>query len=189
MQFEGPFSWPGLPSAPSIFDADLGRASGVYLWTVPQQNDEMIYYVGKTGRSFATRMKEHYKEHAAGFYHLNEVEALRSGQRRMVWPGLWHVGERQTPANCVRRLLDLAPLIDALSRTYRFYVAPLQCTDRLRERTEAAIAHFLLSSPPPAGNFQEEGIRYRGIRGGEQPDLCRFLNGDRLRGLPCEISV
>lgn len=94
--FEGPFSWQGLPGAPSIFESSVGRASGIYLWTVPQDGYELIYYVGETGRTFATRMQEHYKEHAAGFYHLNDADALTQGRRELVWPGLWPIFDSET---------------------------------------------------------------------------------------------
>lgn len=187
VSFEGPFSWPGLPGAPSIFESTSGRSAGIYLWTVPQDGYELIYYVGETGRSFATRMQEHYKEHAAGFYHLNDVAALMDGRREMVWPGLWHAGERPTPSSCVRHLLELSPLIAALNQTYRFYVAPVECPRRVRRRIEAAIANVLAGSPPPVGTFQEEGIRYIERRADEQPVICRFANGDNLRGLPSEL--
>lgn len=187
--FEGPFSWQGLPGAPSIFESSVGRASGIYLWTVPQDGYELIYYVGETGRTFATRMQEHYKEHAAGFYHLNDADALTQGRRELVWPGLWHVGERATPASCVRQFLKLAPLIAALSSMYRFYVAPVECPTRLRRRIEAAIASVLVGSPPPVGTFQEEGIRYHGRKEDEEPVTCQFVNYDNLRGLPCELVV
>lgn len=189
LKLEGPLSWPGLQGAPSIFESELGRASGIYLWTVPQGAYELIYYVGETGRSFATRMQEHYKEHAAGFYHLNEVDGLMQGRREMVWPGLWHAGRRATPSLCVQQLLKLAPVIDALNQTYRFYVSPVECPTRLRRRIEAAIVRELVALPPPAGTFQEEGIRYHGRKPNEEPITCRLLNGDKLKGLPCELLV
>jgi hypothetical protein len=187
--FEGPFSWPGLPGAPSIFESTVGQSSGVYLWTVPQDERELIYYVGETGRSFAERLQEHYREHAAGFYHLNDADALTEGRRELVWPGLWHAGERPTPASCIRRFLKLAPLIDALTHTYRFYVAPIDCPTRVRKRIEAAIARVLAGMPPPVGTFQEEGIRYHGRKAGEEPVTCRLVNCDNLRGVPCELVV
>ena len=187
--FEGPFSWPGLPGAPCIFEAAVGKGSGIYLWTVPQDSYELIYYVGETGRSFATRMQEHYKEHAAGFYHLNDADALMQGRRVMVWPGLWDVGERPTRASCVEQFPKLAPLIATLSRIYRFYVAPIECPTRLRRRIEAAIARVIAGNPPPVGTFQEEGIRYYVRKPDEAPVNCQFVNGDNLRGLPRKLVI
>ena len=62
VQFAGPLSWGGQYGTPCIFDHPLGTGSGVYLWTVPQDDSEPIYYVGETGRAFAVRMKEHAEE-------------------------------------------------------------------------------------------------------------------------------
>ena len=185
--FGGPYSWPGLPDAPSIFDAPAGSACGIYLWTVPQDTDSLIHYVGQTGRSFAARMQEHYKEHAAGFYSLYDVPSLRRGERKLLWPGMFRK-PRPSPSECVRRLLELAPLVDALNNTYRFYLAPVKCSSRLRDRAEAALASALYASPPPVGTFQES-IRYRPRLSSEQPIVCHLTCAGGLRGLPSQILV
>lgn len=59
VEFVGPLSWLGGTGIPSIFEAEIGKRSGLYLWTVPLDAGELVYYVGETGRSFAQRMLEH----------------------------------------------------------------------------------------------------------------------------------
>jgi len=52
VRFIGPFSWPGAPDAPSVFDVEARQERGIYLWTIPQRDGFLVYYVGETGRSF-----------------------------------------------------------------------------------------------------------------------------------------
>jgi hypothetical protein len=51
VRFIGPFSWPGAPDAPSVFDVEARQERGIYLWTIPQRDGFLVYYVGETGRS------------------------------------------------------------------------------------------------------------------------------------------
>jgi hypothetical protein len=189
LHFIGPFTWPGAANAPSIFETPLGQSPGIYLWAVPQQQDELVYYVGETGRSFATRMAEHYKEHAAGFYHLNSPEELSRGRRVMLWPGHW---DREHPASvvdCIRQSHELASTIRVLSHLYHFYVAPLDASTRTRKRIEAAIARALYASPDPVGSFQETGIHYEPRKDDEAPITCRIVAPNGLRGLPEAVEA
>ena len=79
--FTGPFSWPGAPDAPSVFDVEVRRECGIYLFTVPQNEGYLVYYVGETGRSFQVRLLEHYKEHASCMYHLSSPAEFAYGEK------------------------------------------------------------------------------------------------------------
>ena len=79
LEFKGPFCWLGGDSVTSIFDAEVGRKGGVYLWTVSIEQGELIYYVGQTGRAFSLRMLEHFREHCSGGYHLYSPEQFAKG--------------------------------------------------------------------------------------------------------------
>ena len=43
ISFAGPFSWSDTMDAPSIFDVEEGRQSGIYLWTVPLADGYLSY--------------------------------------------------------------------------------------------------------------------------------------------------
>lgn len=62
VSFAGPFSWPGTPDTPCVYNADGARKIGIYLWTVSLPDGHLIYYVGETGRSFEIRLRQHYEE-------------------------------------------------------------------------------------------------------------------------------
>ena len=81
LNFVGPFSWAGTSEAPSLCESEAGKESGIYLWTVRRPEGELVYYVGETGRSFADRMCDHFREHASGGYNLHSPEEFRQGQR------------------------------------------------------------------------------------------------------------
>ena len=86
ISFAGPYSWPGTPDAPSVFDLEVGHEADIYFWTVPLHQGYLIYYVSETGRSFRARLQEHYTEHAAAMYQAAREEKV------MLWPGRLRMG-------------------------------------------------------------------------------------------------
>lgn len=60
VHFYGPYSWVDHKDMACIFTAEQGQKAGLYLWTIKLAEGELIYYVGETGRSFRTRMLEHF---------------------------------------------------------------------------------------------------------------------------------
>lgn len=189
VDFAGPFSWPGTDLAPSIFTADVGRKSGVYLWTVRLDHGELVYYVGQTGRSFARRMLEHYREHTSGGYHLYEPEEFSRGRKVPLWSGLYGPGREESIMVFMRRFGEFAQVIADLAFVYRFWVAPLSCEGRLRERIEAAIANHLYAQPGAVGEFQDRGIRYHARYSDEEPVQIAIRCAAHLIGLPDTLWV
>lgn len=189
IRFQGPFSWPGAPDAPSVFDADAAKAPGIYLWTVPLAEGHLVYYVGETGRTFRIHMLEHYMEHAAGLYHLNSPIEFAQGRRSPTWPGRYDATDRRSIPECIAQYSALTGPIIELTGIYRFFLAHTTCEDRLRRRVEAAIASTLYAAPGPAGAFQEAGIRYDRRLEQEEPLACAVSSSAHLIGLPSELSV
>jgi len=186
--FEGPFSWPGVPGAPSVFDVDVRRKPGIYLWTVERSDGFLVYYVGETGRSFDVRMFEHYKEHAAGAYHLYSPVEFAKGEKVPLWPGRYDSRDRRTARECVEQYARLAPAIFELTHIYRFFLAPVACDERPRRRIEASIWATLKAAPGLAGSFQDDGIRYHPRRDDEPPITCSIECPASLIGLPSSVS-
>jgi hypothetical protein len=189
VDFTGPFSWTGTRSAPAIADAEIARRCGVYLWTVHLDQGELVYYVGETGRSFRDRMSEHFREHMSGGYHLYEPSAFREGRKDLLWPGRFGpTGERSVRV-FLERFPELAEAMAALAEIYRFYLAPLDCDRRLRERIESALANCLYEQPGLVGEFQDRGINYRTRWDSEEPIRVQFYCNDVLLGLPESLWV
>jgi len=189
VSFKGPFSWTKNDKCPNLFRQEVSNLRGLYLWTVPQSERELIYYVGITGRSFHKRMEEHFKEHCAGAYHLNEPEKLRNGNRKCIWPGFFDQTNKKNIAELVENYDNYARIIVDLSHIYRFYLAPLELENRKLERIEAALAMHLYNQPGEVGAFQEKGVIYKARNNDETPFQARFESKANLIGIPDILEV
>jgi hypothetical protein len=188
VKFYGPFSWLGDDPTTDIFAADLGRKSGIYLWTVKQTDGELIYYVGETGRTFSVRMLEHFKEHMSGGYHLYKPVEFACGIKVPLWPGRYD-RDRKTVAEFLQSYSVLHGPIEELVRLYRFFVAPLECEPRLRARIEAGLAIHLYGQEGVIGTFQDKGIRYRPRLNTEKPIQVFFEADVSLLGISGSLPV
>ena len=189
VEFTGPFSWLESDKACSILTAPEGKNAGIYLWTVETGGGEWIYYVGQTGRSFSQRMREHFAEHMSGGYHLNEPDEFAKGHRQLLWPGRFGAAGNRSVSDFLGQFVSLAPTIAKLAEIYRFFIAPLTCEQRVRERIEAALAKYLYDQPGVVGDFQERGIWYRHRRQDEMPLEIEMRCAANLIGLPRTLEV
>ena len=72
LEFHGPLAWVRADDASFIFDVEISKNPGIYLWTVETPKGHLVWYVGQTRTSFHQRMKEHFKEQMSGSYDLND---------------------------------------------------------------------------------------------------------------------
>ncbi len=170
--FAGPFSWRGTPDTPSVFDVDEAREAGIYLWTVPLPDGHLIYYVGETGRSFNIRLRQHYKELVCARYHVYSAVEFARGEKLALWPGHWDVADRKSDEECRANCDRISGQIQEMALVLRFFLAPLSCDKRTRQRIEAAIAKPLYAVPGKVGAFQDQGILYYPRMPNEQPFAC-----------------
>ena len=189
VSFTGPFSWPGAPDAPSVFNIEARRERGIYLWTVRQRDGYLVYYVGETGRSFQLRLLEHYKEHAACMYHVYSPAEFARGEKRCLWPGHYDPADRKSAVECIAQYSKLCAPIQELTNLYRFFLATLSCEERNRRRIEAAIAGALYAASGIPGAFQDGGIRYHPRREEEEPIGCVITCRVPLIALPEHLSA
>jgi len=187
VSLSGPFSWPGTPDAPSVFEVEAGRLPGIYLWTVPRPEGHLVYYVGETGRRFDVRLLEHYMEHAACMYHIYSPAEFARGEKIALWPGRYDAKDPKSVVECIARYSKATSHVAALTHLYRFMLAPLACEGRIRRRIEAAIARALRAAPGLAGTFQDEGISYVHRTADETPLECVVTSPVPLIGLPDRI--
>lgn len=184
VSFAGPFSWPGAPDAPSVFDAQERRDAGIYLWTVPLADGHLVYYVGETGRGFGARLLEHYKQHAAAMYHVYAPAEFSRGEKVLLWPGQYDGSDRRSAKECVLSYSELCSAIKELTFMFRFFLAPLSCEGRSRRRIEGAIARTLYNTLGIVGDFQDKGIRYTSRKDDEQPISSVITCSVPLLGMP-----
>lgn len=135
LTFTGPFAWLETPGVPSVFDrVPLGTQS-IYLWAIGREDGHLVSYVGESGRCVHTRLAEHYREHVAARYTLNEPRKHAAGEKHEIWPGNYGKSKRDL-GNCVRASIELAPQIAELSRQVRFFIGQFNGESRLRRRIQ-----------------------------------------------------
>jgi len=189
IEFNGPYSWSNENGIASVFDNPFSKKQGIYLWTVPQKEGELVYYIGETGRSFSIRMLEHLKEHLAGFYHLYDPIKMQNGIKDSVWPGYYDKNNRKAITDIINNSVGNTAVAYELTKVYKFYLAPTEIEDRLRRRIEAAIAIHLYNQPGIIGSFQDDGIRYAPRKEREEPVQVTIEAPNMICGLPNEINA
>lgn len=182
--FYGPYAFLKTNGLLSIFELSLKK--GVYVWTVPFNNKELIHYVGITDRTFGERMAEHLKGYLSGEYGINDPRELQKGRRVRIWNGLWRGADIE---DFKKRHNELFPKMLSLLKIYKIYVAPLDCEIRLMERIEAAIANHLYGQDGVVGNFQEIEIRYKKRKESEEPVIVKLKYNSKIIGLPQILKV
>lgn len=187
--FSGPYSWHGSSDAPCIFESSIRKRSSIYLWTVPQPEGSLIYYVGETGRSFEVRFFEHFQEHFSGCYHVYEPTSFSKGNKDCLWAGKYDKSFKFSIVSFIERITELTPVIIELAKLYTFFLAPIDCEKRLRQRVEAAIAEHLYNQPGLIGQFQDKGIRYKPKKP-EEEGIWFFIEAEpKVMGLPFRLMA
>ena len=173
---------------PSIFESQL--KSGVYIWTVPFKNKELIHYVGMTTRAFRQRMKEHLKEYLSGEYGINDPVELQRGRRMRVWDGLYRGANIE---DFIKKHDQFFSKLVSILNIYKIYVAQLDYEARLLERIEAAIAENLFKQGGVVGDFQEPDARPHYIKmrskRDERIEPVKLNYPKTLLGLPKILEV
>ncbi len=185
--FNGPFSWLPDQETPFLFSSKEASSCGIYLWTMKWKQKEAICYVGETGRTFSARMYEHLKEHFAGSEDLYDPALAVKGQFVKVCSGHYG-GDFSRLGIFLQKYLDHTKTILEVARSYRFYLAPMKCEHRLRQRIEAAIA-ISLPKKGPLYEFQEPGIRYRRRTPDEKEITVRIINPEQFHGLVSLVNA
>lgn len=189
VDFIGPFSWHGQDNTKSIFNASEGKNSGIYLWTIEVEEGELVYYVGKTNRHFSKRLLEHFKEHLAGFYHINSPDDLKKGKRVSLWDGMYLRYKSPKPDELFKIYPTISKQIVDVARIYHFYIAILKADRRILERIESAFANHLYKQGGMIGEFQEQGLNYRPRLPSEQPAIAYFRSSAKILGLPESLEI
>jgi len=190
IRWYGPYSWYGTKDD-SFFIQPVSKKSGVYLLAIPFKNGYLTYYVGETGRPFATRLIEHARYYLHGLYRIFDPRQFAEGKKELVWGGMWKPGTKgpRRMLEFLNRYSELSPLIYEFLGMLKIFVAPLDVEKRIRERIEAAIANRLYQQPGVVGKFQDDDIKYRPRRTDEEPFSVRMGSFETILGLCSELTA
>ena len=155
----------------NLFTNPLGQEKGVYLWTIPYENNYLVYYVGQTGTSFAIRSFQHLQSYLNGLYRVYDHEKFAKGEKELVWGGMWKPDgkEPKVMSEFLINYSQLAPKIYNFIGLFRLFVAPIEGNDRVRERIESEVSRSLNQQPGIVGSFQDKDIRYKPRKTTEEP--------------------
>ena len=175
----------------NLFTNPISQRNGVYSWTIPFENNYLVYYVGQTGTSFAARSLQHIQSYLDGFYRVYDSEKFAKGEKVLIWGGMWK-SDRKEPkvmSDFLSNYLQLAPKILEFVKLFRIFVAPVDGDDRIRERIESAVSSCLNKQPGIVGNFQDKDIRYKPRKITEKPFTVAITAPNTIMGLTEELIV
>jgi len=185
LEFHGPFAWLPADDAEFIFDVEISKNPGIYLWTVGTQKGHLAWYVGQTQTSFHRRMKDHFKEQMSGSYEVYDPEKLAEGKRVKIWPGYYGRKENRRIPTYLDEAPSLCEAMVELARITRFFLAPMEGDKRLHLRVEGGIGRYLRDQPGVVGNFMDVAFNFHApwYEGEEHLEL-RITCPQEVRGLP-----
>jgi hypothetical protein len=182
----GPYSFVGDSTAPSVFECPFKDSKGIYLWTVPIQDSELIYFIGETGRSFKRRLFEHLQCTFSGVYCINDPAEMLKGVRNRVWDGTGRGAKLENfLINFERHSKEAIEFI----RIFHIYLLPFDCDRNLRKRIEGLIAHSLYKQDGIVKKFQEPDCRYQEPKVEGSPWRIRLNCKTKFCGLQREYVI
>jgi len=148
----------GQGGNPSACQANLRRTEAELAGTTSHPVEPKVFYVGETGKTFATRMADHLRLQLSGMYRIYEPEKFSRGEKELVWAGMFGPDGTKRASEFVERLDEIALPLAGFVRGMRFCLAPLALDKPVRQWVERAIKDRL-----EAGGrwVQDPGINYR----------------------------
>jgi len=190
LYFMGPFSWSLLDEdAPCVFNSQISLSPGIYLWTIPTSEGELVYYVGETGRDLQSRMTEHLSCQLSGMYKIYDPSLFLTGKKKLLWGGMFGRTKERSLAEFLRKLPDLGNAIVEFVHLFHFHLAALECENLLRKRVEAAIADHFYAQDGVVGEFQDDDIRYDRSFPSEDSITVKCRSSVLIRGFPDTLVV
>lgn len=190
VNWHGPYKLYGTKDD-SVLATVLAKQKGIYLWAAPFEGKYLTYFVGETGRSFATRFLEHIRYYLYGFYRVYDPDDFVHGRKTLVWDGMWKP-DRKSPEimlEFLNRYPELSQLIYRYLGEFRIFLAPIDAQRRVRQRIEAAIAKRLLEQQGLTSEFHDHEVRYLSKRTDEAPILVEMQAFESILGLCNELQA
>jgi hypothetical protein len=189
LEFVGPFTV--MPSAdlPNLFDHPVSKASGIYVWTMPDTNGDVIRYVGQTSRGFGERISEHLTGMLNGQYAIPDLEAERRGVKQNAWSP--DHGSLRWPASLphfLAQYAELAPKIGLAIRQLRFHFAAVQGDAPSLNDLERTLGHYLKQHTEQSVQLGIAGVRLPGRIPGQRGLVLSVTSQSSIAGLPAEVD-
>jgi integrase len=102
------------------------QAAGVYVWTARVGDEWWPYYIGETGKTFATRQREHLRLYHEGEYRVCEPRAFSEGRKVLLWPGAYGPQNRYKLPWFRLILRDIAPALEAFISLLNVFLIPVE---------------------------------------------------------------
>ncbi len=179
----------GFLKSPSILEHPSGSQCGVYLWTVNIEENEFIYYVGETGKSFSQRMLGHLKAYISGSYVVLDAAHFAKGEKVILWRGMYMEGPKPSILDFVRHQEEYVAQVRSMLDLFNVWLLPTDCSRVVRRRIEGAIAAHLYHQPGLVGELQDKGIRYVKRKPNEDPVHVTIIAPRPIMGLPRSLDA
>lgn len=185
LEFHGPLAWVRADDTAFIFESEISKKPGIYLWTVETPDGHLVWYVGQTRTSFRQRMKEHFKEQMSGSYGVYDPTLLAQGERKQIWPGYYGRNENSRITLFLDEMPSLCDAMVEVAKITRFFVAPMNEKPKMYRRVEGGVGRYLRDQPGVVGEFMDDALRYdRPWREGEDPWELRIKCPPEVLGMP-----
>ena len=170
-----------------LHDCPYTSDQGIYLWAVKMTTGNYrVSYIGETGVSFYKRMKEHLIQKLGGNYQICDPEAMKRGEHKVIWNGLWRKGTRDKMPEFFSQYESLAPTIKKCISTLKLFVAPIKLESHQRRVIEGALAEAI-KSDEMASSLLPKDIRY--YRSKDTGVLVSCTSDKPIEGLPKQFEV
>ena len=188
IEFYGPYPF-CTEDKDVLAECPYSQQSGIYLWVAEMPDCQYrISYIGLTTRSFYDRIKEHMLYQLGGYYRIYDPEALKKGELRIIWGGLWGKGRHDKYPDFWSQYIQLAPYAKELLSIQRILIAPLQCDKRLLTRIEGGIAKTIRECSESSSLLPQD-VHYQYRINTETPVGVKLTLPCPVQGLPSTIMV
>jgi hypothetical protein len=185
IRWQGPFSFLPRQTAPWAFEQSRTDFPGIYLWTVEQEGEFLVNYVGITKKAVSWRLQEHVEAYLSGQYKVYDPDRFVTGTKQAVYVPTGSV------LDFVSRYGELAPQIFALLGAFRVFASPLEQNIDWMRRVETGIILALRgASDVVVRTFLDNERVSNGDLKTDRHVVRMSHSGDvRIRGLGSHISA
>lgn len=185
---EGPFGFLTDGQVPYVLEATAARQRGIYFFAVAHGSQELVHYVGETGREFCTRMREHLPLYLNGTFDIYDSDRFAAGHLHRLWEGMLRWDSIRRANEFLNRHAELFPHIEKQIRAIRLWLLPTDVERRTRRLVEGSIARALMTQPAPVGTFHEQ-IHYE-YRDDDEPSVpFTIANHERFVGMQARLTT
>ncbi len=186
LHFKGPFTFTGGPGC--VFESSIGNSAGVYLWTIPQDEDgsHLVCYVGES-KQIAGRQREHLTNMLGLNYRIIDSDKARNGVCEIVWPGMWRDRSSSGPVRAIAEYSNLNGQVVSHIAAHRIFIAETTLETQLRKHVEGCIGWNLRKRHPQHKVLYPDDNHVGAMRDRDR-GYIRITSDEVIRGLDPAIA-